>query len=498
METIIKKITLNDFKNFDPNVTIKCLDDETDGCWGKIPMDLIVEDRALIGELPLVETMVNDNGTVFYALVLRYYNIKKLQVLRENYNSSMEYYILADIKGKKKWIKSNKQLNSVEMFSTLPPVYGYECGKRIGVNIYHEEYSQYSSKTWDIIEKYFAMDSSLKYTPPYMNMPLFISSNITDGGSLMSDLQKWTSNKEYIHGDVVFYEGEYYVANSKHLDKYFDAKKWTKLNFNAPLATDVSKNSYYTESKLSNFLPARKTYDDNGILLPFIFKEDKIYLQYKVGYTNHIRTNDTLFVDYLESIKIGNNVYDDEGEIEITPQLTGATSIKFTYIIDAKVEGLNIVKDTGIRYSEVRNCRYVTETFTIDRKPVECGYLKIDSLTVYSKTNNLSVPYAQILNLSINDRFMTLEQGKTYNQNDVIFDYLTNSYYRYNNNKWEILNFSHIFVNDKLLGTSYVDVDLPKITIDRGNYAAMERHYVLGEINSFDDLEKYRNNLFKL
>jgi hypothetical protein len=162
------------------------------------------------------------------------------------------------------------------------------------------------------------------------------------------------------------------------------------------------------------------------------------------------------------------------------------------------VEGLNIVKDTGIRYSEVRNCRYVTETFTIDRKPVECGYLKIDSLTVYSKTNNLSVPYAQILNLSINDRFMTLEQGKTYNQNDVIFDYLTNSYYRYNNNKWEILNFSHIFVNDKLLGTSYVDVDLPKITIDRGNYAAMERHYVLGEINSFDDLEKYRNNLFKL
>jgi hypothetical protein len=72
METIIKKITLNDFKNFDPNVTIKCLDDETDGCWGKIPMDLIVEDRALIGELPLVETMVNDNGTVYvYAIGVR-------------------------------------------------------------------------------------------------------------------------------------------------------------------------------------------------------------------------------------------------------------------------------------------------------------------------------------------------------------------------------------------------------------------------------------------
>jgi hypothetical protein len=56
-----------------------------------------------------------------------------------------------------------------------------------------------------------------------------------------------------------------------------------------------------------------------------------------------------------------------------------------------------------------------------------------------------------------------------------------------------VLN-SNITTTDKI----YFDFDVPKITINRGNYAAMERHYILGEINSFDDLEKYRNNYFKL
>lgn len=498
METIIKKITLNDFKNYNPNVSIKCLGDKTNECWGEIPMDLIIDDERLIKELPLVKKRVNINGTISEVYVLRYYNIKKLQVLLENYNNSMEYYVLTEIKGKKKWIKTNRQLNSVDIFLSLPSVDIYECGKQIGVNIYHEEYTQYSSNVWNIIKKYFSMDSSLKYETPFIDIPLFVSSNIMDGGNIMSDLQKWTPNKEYLYGDVVFYEDEYYVAKGKNSDKKFNTQKWSKLNFNAPLASDVSSKSYYTESRLGNFLPARKTYDDNGVLLPFVFKENKIYLQYKVGYTNHMRVNDTLFVDYLESIEMGGKVYDDTKEIEITNKLSGVTSITFTYTIGAQVDDLNPLKDTGVRYREIRDCKYVIETYTIDRKPIKCGYLLIEPLSVYSKTNGLTKSYAQILNLSINDRFMTLEKGKTYKQNDVIFDYLTNSYYRYNSRKWEPLNFAHIFANDKLLGTSYVDVDLPKITVDRGNYAAMERHYILGEINSFDDLEKYRNNLFKL
>jgi hypothetical protein len=90
---------------------------------------------------------------------------------------------------------------------------------------------------------------------------------------------------------------------------------------------------------------------------------------------------------------------------------------------------------------------------------------------------------------------------------DIVFDYITNAYYKCkkrtasspdNIKYWTPLCFSNLYVDDRIFGTSYVDVDLPNVTINRGNYTAMERHYILGEINSFDDLEKYRNNLFKL
>ena len=62
---------------------------------------------------------------------------------------------------------------------------------------------------------------------------------------------------------------------------------------------------------------------------------------------------------------------------------------------------------------------------------------------------------------------------------------------------YDVIN-SHAVAEDRLVGANYFDFDVPKITINRGDYAAMERHYILGEINSFDDLEKYRNNYFKL
>ena len=75
-----------------------------------------------------------------------------------------------------------------------------------------------------------------------------------------------------------------------------------------------------------------------------------------------------------------------------------------------------------------------------------------------------------------------------------LLDYLKDDNY----DKFTNTIFNTSLSDDRLLGTSYVDVDLPKISVDRGTYTAMERHYILGEVNSFDDLEKYRNNIFKL
>jgi hypothetical protein len=260
------------------------------------------------------------------------------------------------------------------------------------------------------------------------------------------------------------------------------------------------------------------------------------FLLYKQGYTNYTEKEDGIFVDYLEKAEIRSNGEwillepDDEPDSEtgfvltttrgmyeiikgkvLKLQYENADAIKFTYIIDAQVKDGMLINGTGVKYEEIRSCHKSTITTNISGKEETYEYISINDLSDFSKNKELKVSYAKILDVSIGDRFKIWEQGTRYFYGEVVFDYLTNSYYKCivkgnrgtidgldKKSSWQILNFSHLYVDDRLFGTSYVDVDLPKIPIDRGNYTAMERHYALGEVNSFDDLEKYRNNLFKL
>ena len=218
MEEIIKKITLIDFKNFNPNVNIKCLDEEESGnCWNKIPMDLIITNDILKTiKIPFVKK-IDDNGDEY--TVLRYYDIKKLFLFFELYESLMEYYRLIEIKGVKRWHLCEKP-NSFTVLSTLPSVDDFECGAYIGVNPLYEEYLNYTNNgdeecknaIKEMFEAYFSNDSSLSYDVPYINMPLYLSTDITDCGEMLNTLQKWTPLKQYYIGDIVFYENEYYVA----------------------------------------------------------------------------------------------------------------------------------------------------------------------------------------------------------------------------------------------------------------------------------------------
>lgn len=529
MEVITKKITLNDFKNYNPNVNLKCLDHGGSECWNQFPMDLIVTDDALVAlkNIPYVKK-INTDGEEY--TVLRYYNIKKLFLFFEEYERLMTYYRLIEIKGVKKWVKCEKP-KSFTVFVSLPLAEEFECGTYIATNILHEQYLKYTGGSEDdkimfqkMMDNYFSNDTSLTYDTPYINFPLFISSDITDCGEMLNDLQKWSPSRHYYKGDVVFYNDEYYVAKNNTSSESFKKNDWELLNLKAPSYSDTMQE-VYTESKLNYFISQRRTYDDNGNVLPFILEDaidgELTFLIYKSGYVNYIEKTEGTYVDVLKNVeyhldnkwnemeKNENNMYTIfRNNNIINSGYTNIDSIKFTFIIDAQVQNDKIVEGTGVVYEETRYCNKKQLTCTINGKEKTFNYIDIDSLSVFSKTNNLKKSYAKILNISVNDKFNVWEEGVDYNKGDVVFDYLTNSYYRSltNNNtsvpgtsiRWKLLDFSHLFVNDKLFGTSYVDVDLPKISIDRGNYTAMERHYILGEINSFDDLEKYRNNMFKL
>ena len=538
MEVITKKITLNDFKNYDPNVKLKCLDYEGSECWNQFPMDLIVtnDELAALKNIPHVKK-INTDGKEY--TVLRYYNIKKLSLFFNEYERLMTYYRLIEIKGVKKWVKCEKP-ESFTVFTSLPSVEEFECGTYIATNMLHEQYLKYTGgglkeieiTIKDILCKYFnncTNDTSLTYDTPYINIPLYVSDDITDCGEMLNDLQKWSPSRHYYEGDVVFYNDEYYVAKKNISSESFEKNDWELLNLKAPSSSEAMQE-VYTESKLNYFISQRRTYDDNGNVLPFILEDtidgELTCLIYKSGYVNYIEKTDGTYVDVLKKVEYHldnqwkemkeneNNMYIifmdnniiNSGNTKI--DYTNIDSIRFTFIIDAQVQNNEIVEGTGVVYEETRYCNKKELTCKINRKEKTFNYIDIEPLSVFSKTNNLKKSYAKILNISVNDKFNVWEQGVVYNKGDVVFDYLTNSYYRSLINKnttelginkyWELLNFSHLFVNDKLFGTSYVDVDLPKISIDRGNYTAMERHYILGEINSFDDLEKYRNNMFKL
>jgi hypothetical protein len=54
-----------------------------------------------------------------------------------------------------------------------------------------------------------------------------------------------------------------------------------------------------------------------------------------------------------------------------------------------------------------------------------------------------------------------------------------------------------VFSDESLLGISSFNVDVD-VQIDRGGASAFERHHILSEINTFEDLLNYKNNMFNL
>mgnify|MGYP003423971804 FL=1 len=399
----------------------------------------------------------------------------------------------------------------------------YDCGAYIATNKYKEEYDKYfkdvPEKTIDLLknlfENYFKNNiSPTSYSNPFINVPLFISTSLNDCGDMLNELQRWEKNKIYYKSDIVFHIDSYYVCDGAIVKekKFNETESWIRLDFPTSINKDLSNevdSEYYTESKLDIFLSQRKTYSDDGELMEFVvikYNGINVCLRYKGGYINRRTINNITYIDKLQSVEFGNGenvwteikyenisnnsdlnyyyvIYTDTLGFKI--DISKITEIKFTYLIGVQIDSNEqIVKDSGVKYEEIRKCSFDKNDYIFDGINNTYGFCKIEPLSVYSKQNNLKKPYARLLSLKWDDNYDNYGKFLDDNYgNDGIF---TNTV------------FNTSFSDDRLLGTTYVDVDLPRISVDRGTYTAMERHYILGEVNSFDDLEKYRNNIFKL
>jgi len=458
MEKIYKKITLTDFKNLNPNFKVESINDKT--VWNYFPKDLVIPTSLYGLNLPYV--------SIDGKRVLRFYNAKKIYYLIEKYNKSNKYYRLFQKNTTKKWVQIKKIDGvDIDVYQDLPPVEEYDCGDLVCINEYYNEINTILNEEsfedlLDLITSYLNDEEDIEYSEPFINMPLFITSDIVDCGGLLNDLQQWQPFKKYYKGDIVFYDGKYYICKEDVISEVFENDKWDVITLNVTY-DDTSNLGVYSQGRLNYFKSDRLSYDDDGNVLPYILDGDDVCLIYKSGYKNFTVREGGVYVDCLETVSLSE---DGENYTDLTSNTNGYFSadytnikyIKFTYTIGAEVVGDVMVGDTGVKYEEVRRC------FVEDHNGIK--YLRVSELSEYSELNGKDVSYAKIINMKRDDGY------------DVIKSYSV--------------------AEDRLVGANYFDFDVPKITINRGDYAAMERHYILGEINSFDDLEKYRNNYFKL
>lgn len=225
------------------------------------------------------------------------------------------------------------------------------------------------------------------------------------------------------------------------------------------------------ESKLNIFESKRKSYDQNGKTLPFVFDEtsepdaDGKYNAQIIYSKGLVITSDGQYC-YLEDPVI------NKEESKIT----------FTYYIGCEVEIKNgngniitqQINGTGIKYVETFSYQYREyETYRQDKGIyITIKYMYID-LTTGKYADNYDIN-----NLGGKIRVADISFKSDSLSNEV---YLKTFLY-----KDEAT--SHLISVNK-------DIDA---AIERGDYSAFERHNLLGEIKTFSDLKKYRNNYFKL
>lgn len=190
----------------------------------------------------------------------------------------------------------------------------------------------------------------------------------------------------------------------------------------------------------------------------------------------------------LRNIRVINeekNVYIADWVEHINPKpdadgiITGDT-IEFEYVIQRRSDDAN----TGILYKEsymFEPCAVTSVTIDgVDNVPIYYQKIDFDSSkkTIYSSDYNLyrSGNTSTITQMTAGDIWRS---GITYDDTG------------------ETLN-APVFKDEFLMGSAFAVKSSVDVEISRGNAAAFERHLILTECNTFEDVENYRNNYFNI
>lgn len=325
---------------------------------------------------------------------------------------------------------------------------------------------------------------------------------------------------------------------------------------------ESEKVSCEIESKLQSIRRKKKSVDEDGNVLPFIVKEIvntsnrgntlSTELVYCLGVSNSYITgkDNVIYVDILDEViderTTGVTTYtygDDKTEITIDGDNATNGKITFKYRIGARLEGTKniITKEEkveiagGVEYTETYDytINYGYYNFIPNHKELESDDdlewvevtgntwvintgITVDEfsqLTAYRNYSNIG----QVAKISEkNDNDETIEKlyrllrkiqyvDIDYSSKKVTFNTRGMSAQTLMSNATyggELIN-DDKFISENIVKPEYLMgiedwVDDVDIEIERGTSAAFERHNILTEVNTMEDLVNYRNNFFKL
>lgn len=562
METIQRQICLEDFKNrfkckhhahdgsgITSNVDI----------WGMIPTNITVlpnnEVYKMKDTLPLVCGLYQDGagryGWETFPRTLEYNTFVKWLYFLEEYERTSTYFK----KIGNKWVEFNDDIEILLLPDDTAPTYNYytsiedvkdaENCTIIGINASADTFNKTFIIDNERYERHFmklsedVFNGKCNYTLQYFNLPCYLSTDIDVIGQYQPLGKLWDPYKKYYIGEVVWWSddtGEIVpyelIFNSNKIDKYvqqtdwgiyykpsilsdgsfeFDTDVWVRYRENgnneSTLVTGVT-----VESRLEQVRRTKVSVDDEGEILPFIINEtttastidnqtsaNTIYynteLVFKYGIANTIITNDNKYNDLINKIEIKvdnlsaiiynsqnsgltiTNIFSDIIDIDSIEdgKVLCSGKISFDYTIGA-IEGIS---DSGINYNEEYDFNLISKKYgvTLDSDPVST-LKKNEHFFVYidiKYDNNIVSIYSDDRKITENKRLSDINY-KVVKEKDK----------------------APIVKDDTLLGIEdiYKDFD---INVDRGlTHSAFERLHILGEVKTFEDLENYRNNLFKL
>ena len=320
---------------------------------------------------------------------------------------------------------------------------------------------------------------------PYVDIPLTLSCDIEDLGIMFNDEQEWIAGNKYSIGDIVTYNDVSYIATKENngvYDAKYDEVYFDTLNSNNEIVLTnwqeyLDLENFSAEkliegeavSQLKSFRTTRKCYTDNGYMLDGM-------LPYKEGTTELIKNNNG-YVELLPPFLVGvpfSVTTDDNGGkygdvlYEITEE--EGNVIRFKYVIGGKLNrdgSYTINTNDGIHYNEAYLYSWQEVRDEIDGNPVKMKY--------------------RLINFSLN-----VDNGST-------FPILSKVRYKaqdvWNNDAAITVP---TFRKDYLIGMMEYPTEDVDVVIDRGLSHAFEKHLMLTETNTFNDLKNYKNNYFNL